>query len=77
MLDCPHWLFSTNGDKFQHPDPLIIARILTSRRGEDSLLFFNYRSKESAVWDAPKLQKEFHYEPFFPKSKSGGIAIEL
>ena len=77
MLDCPRWLFSTNGDKFQHPDRETIARVLLSRRGDDTGLYFNYRSKYNEVWDGAGLQREWRYSACYPKSEKGGMSVEL
>ena len=77
LLDCPTWLFSTNGDKFQHPDRETIARILCSRRKDDSELCFNYRSKYNTVWDATYLQKRWHYHASFPDSDENGIVVDM
>ncbi len=77
MLDCPRWLLSTNGDQFHHPDRETIARILLSRRKNETELCFNYRSKYNEIWDAAGLQRNWHYRAVYPKSKKGGIAVDI
>jgi beta-lactamase superfamily II metal-dependent hydrolase len=77
ILDCPRWLFSTNGDKFQHPDRETIARILLSRKRDDTDLYFNYRSEYNDVWDAAWAQREWHYNASYPRSEKGGMTVEL
>lgn len=77
MLDCPRWLFSTNGDKFQHPDRETIARILMSRRGDETALFFNYRSEYNDCWDAGGLRREWNYDAIYPMPGKTGLTVEL
>ncbi|HPT25850.1 MAG TPA: hypothetical protein PLZ95_05475 [Bryobacteraceae bacterium] len=77
MLDCPAYLFSTNGEKFNHPDPETVARILKARQGAKTQLWFNYRSDENGVWDAAALKKKWKYEANYPEPDAGGIRIEL
>jgi beta-lactamase superfamily II metal-dependent hydrolase len=77
LLDCPRWLVSTNGDKFQHPDRETIARILLSRKRDQTELYFNYRSEYNEIWDADRLRRDWHYRAAYPKSPKGGIVAEL
>jgi beta-lactamase superfamily II metal-dependent hydrolase len=77
LLDCPRWLFSTNGKRFGHPDPETISRILVSRRGKGTELFFNYRSDENRVWDDDALTGEWSYSARFPKLGREGIVVEV
>jgi len=59
MIDCPRYLFSTNGDRHGHPDPAAVARILVHDAGEKELVF-NYRAR-AELWDVPELRARFHY----------------
>ena len=77
MVDCPKWLFSSNGDKFHHPDRQTIARVLLSRKGDDTDLYFNYRSEYNDIWDGQGLQREWHYNASYPASGKGGMSLEL
>jgi beta-lactamase superfamily II metal-dependent hydrolase len=77
LLDCPSYLVSTNGDKFNHPDAETIARILSARRKSGTSLWFNYRSEQNGVWDVATLKKRWKYETNYPDTESGGIRIEL
>jgi beta-lactamase superfamily II metal-dependent hydrolase len=59
MIDCPRYLFSTNGDRHGHPDPVAVARILV-HGGDEKELVFNYRTRAN-LWDIPDLRNRFHY----------------
>lgn len=75
LLDCSRWLFSTNGDKFQHPDRETIARILASRKHDQTELYFNYRSECNEIWDRMKLQKQWRFKAYYPESDRGGLTV--
>jgi beta-lactamase superfamily II metal-dependent hydrolase len=77
LLDCAAYLFSSNGDKFNHPDPETIARVLKAREGQQTHLWFNYRSEENKVWDVAGLKKLWKYKTHYPKTETGGIEVEL
>ena len=77
MLDCPRWLFSTNGSRFHHPDRETIARILSSRTRADTELYFNYCSDYNCVWDSVRLQTQWHFKAYYPGSDKGGLAVQL
>lgn len=77
MLDCPRFLFSSDGKRFQHPDPETVARILVDRKGKETELWFNYRSEENQVWEVATLARQWRYKPHYPSSAKGGIAVEV
>ena len=79
LLDCPRWLFSTSGKRFQHPDPETVARILMSRRDARSKteIHFNYRSERNAVWDDEDLATEWNFDAYYPKSGQEGLTVRL
>ncbi len=58
---CPYWLFSTDGNRFRHPDPTAIARILTARVTPDPTLGFNAPSTYNRWWDDEDWQGDFGY----------------
>ena len=45
-----HYLISTNGDKFKHPDPPAIKLVLKERKGTHPSLVFNYESPTTRAW---------------------------
>jgi beta-lactamase superfamily II metal-dependent hydrolase len=75
-LRCGSFLFSTNGSRFNHPDPQAVARaILTG--GEGTRLAFNYRTDINKVWDDPVLKRDFGFETVFPADGDEGLIVEL
>jgi hypothetical protein len=69
-LDCRHYLVSTNGDRYKHPDREAIARIV--RYGGDTpVLHFNYRSEFTEFWDDEDLGRGTDYEVRYPGADPG------
>jgi beta-lactamase superfamily II metal-dependent hydrolase len=71
---CPHWVISTNGDQFAHPDEESIARIL-SASPEPVRLFFNYASDRTLPWAAAALKPQKTYQASF--GADGRLSIDL
>lgn len=49
---CGHWVFSTNGDQFNHPDDEAVARAVWFSPSSPTL-YFNYDTARTAVWKRP------------------------
>jgi hypothetical protein len=77
LVDCPRYLFSTNGSQFHHPHAEAVARVLKFGRANPDLVF-NYRSDESLIWDDPVLKRKHRYTASYPsESDNGTIAVDL
>jgi beta-lactamase superfamily II metal-dependent hydrolase len=76
LLDCPRYLFSTNGERYGHPDKETIARLLTVQRAPCQLLF-NYCSAANQAWANPQLKTRYHYETGYPADNEHGLTIDL
>ena len=75
-ISCKRFLVSTNGERFQHPDAVALARVV--KWGGDALqLFFNYRSRHTAPWEDPRLTAEHCYTVEYPGEGEEGLKIEL
>ena len=71
-----HYLVSTNGDTFHHPDDEAIARIVVGAPA-GATLWFNYRTPRTARWDDAALRAEHHYEVRYPEDDTGGVVLTL
>jgi beta-lactamase superfamily II metal-dependent hydrolase len=76
LVDCDQYLFSTNGERYGHPEKETIARVLTAKRGPCRLLF-NYCSEANQAWDDPRLKEEYGYTVEYPPSSAQGLTVEL
>jgi len=77
MIDCSRFVVSTNGTRFQHPDPEAIARVLKFSPKKRKQLFFNYASEYTRPWDDSVLRIEWNYECIFPVRPEGGLTVEV
>lgn len=74
-LDCPVYVFSSNGDQFQHPHPEAVARVI-EHGGKDPELVFNYYSDETKIWDDDRLRDSYGYKTTYPANGSDGVVLE-
>jgi len=75
-LQCRHWLVSTNGKQFRHPDREAIARVVHAA-GDAATLHFNYRTEFNDVWATSGLRRRHGYAVEFPAADGSGISVEL
>jgi len=61
LVDAERFLFSTNGDHYNHPDLTTIARIVTRPTTHTRKLYFNYPVELTRILDHQPWQKEFNY----------------
>jgi beta-lactamase superfamily II metal-dependent hydrolase len=74
-ISAEHFLISTNGARFKHPDLEGIARMLLNNKPEGrTTLHFNYRSPFNTVWDAAEIRNDWMYDTNYP---SEGITVNL
>lgn len=76
LIDCRRFLVSTDGSKFEHPDPESIARIVTNTASPTELMF-NHRTPQTIIWDDPELRERFGYTTTFPTDPAGGLVVDL
>jgi hypothetical protein len=61
-VDCPYWMFSTDGTKHRHPDPPAIARLLAWGRHARPTLGFNVPSTFNKWWENKEWRDLFDYD---------------
>lgn len=74
-----HYLVSSNGDTFHHPDDAALARVvLAPREGdEEPTIWFNYRTPRTERWADPDLCARYAYGTRFPDDPEAGTVLEL
>ncbi len=77
LVPARHYVVSTNGDRFDHPDDIALARVVTA--GPCGLtLWFNYATPATQRWGDPTLTQRYGFSARYPDSApSAGIRIEL
>lgn len=71
-----HYLVSTNGQQFNHPDEEAIARILTAHKEAAKTLHFNCPSAYNAVWQSNSYKSNWNYEANYG-TDSDGLVVNL
>ena len=74
-VKCSHYLISTDGSKFRHPDDK--AMKMVARLSPGANLHFNYRSTQTALWDEPQLRQELGHTPHYPSHDRAGIVFDV
>jgi beta-lactamase superfamily II metal-dependent hydrolase len=74
-IDCPRWMFSSNGSIFKHPSKEAVARVIEFVDRPE--IIFNYRSDENAIWRETAVQKLHGYTILCPDAGKKGISITL
>ncbi len=67
LIDCDHYLISSNGSYFNHPDPVAVSRII-KYGGDNVHLWFNYKSDETQTWDNNRWKQDYGYETHYPST---------
>jgi len=71
-----HYVFSSNGDTFHHPDDVAVARaVVGGPRG--ATLWFNYRNPRTERWDDDALKDRHGYRVEYPRDDQSGAVLEL
>ena len=71
-----HYLVSTNGAIFGHPNDEAIARLIV-HGGAHRTIWFNYRTEHTTKWGAEGLQRRHGYSTKYPEAPAGGVAVSL
>jgi beta-lactamase superfamily II metal-dependent hydrolase len=80
VLSSSRWLFSTNGQQHNHPDPQAVARVVRANQGKDSTLHFNYPRGANARadrWSDRELKDRWGYQSVFASNATDGLLVDL
>jgi hypothetical protein len=73
-----HYLVSTNGDTFHHPDDAALARVVVGAPPA-ATVGFNYRNARTQRWADPDLTARYGYAAAYPTAghEDAGYVLEL
>ncbi len=71
-----HYIVSTNGAIFGHPNDAAIARVIVSG-GTHRALWFNYRSEHTAQWGSAALQQAQGYVAQLPAADAQTVVVAV
>ncbi len=75
-IDAEKILVSSDGSKYQHPNPETIAKLL-KHANKPLTLYFNYKTKFNDMWDDNKLKEKYNYTTVFPVDDQKAITVIL
>jgi hypothetical protein len=77
-LYCRHWLISTNGSTYGHPDGESLARVVRYAKSDaHCTLYFNYGRGTTPWWHDPDLQLSDGFAAVSPRVGEEGLFIDL
>jgi hypothetical protein len=76
LAPATHYVVSTNGDRFNHPDDEALARVVTG--GDPNLtLWFNYRNPRTERWSDPTITQRYGFHAIYPPPNTDGVRLDL
>jgi beta-lactamase superfamily II metal-dependent hydrolase len=73
-LECTKFLISSNGGRFPHPDAQTIALLVKDK--VKKALYFNYRSKQTELWDCSDLQYVHKFKAHYVEESEYKVPIK-
>lgn len=71
-----HYLISTRGTHFRHPDEEAVARVLVTASSHKKQLHFNYDTEFNTEWKSRSHKTQWNYEAIYGKD-SEGLTVTL
>jgi hypothetical protein len=73
-VDCPLWVFSSDGTTFRHPDAVAVSRVVGDS-GPEPHLVFNVPSTFNQWWERPEWQELFGYSTTYGVEDDGVTVV--
>lgn len=74
-IEAKHFVFSTNGAYFIHPDDEAVARVIVGSKRPT--LWFNYDTPHTRQWSADELTTKYGHAVRYPRAAGVGVVLEL
>ena len=77
ITNCDHYLISTNGNYFNHPEKVAMARLIKYGTAE-STINFNYKTEETMIWENADWQENYKYKTnYSPDDNDGYLHLDF
>jgi hypothetical protein len=77
VIPARHYVVSTNGDRFNHPDDIALSRVVTAATHEPTL-WFNYATPAMQRWNDASLKAKYRFAARYPaQGDEGGVRLVL
>lgn len=77
LIECPKFLFSTNGAQFGHPDQEAVQRVIGRSTNGKPELYFNYLTDRNREWALADLQEQLEYTAIYGAGDGARLVVEL
>jgi beta-lactamase superfamily II metal-dependent hydrolase len=74
-VQAEHYVFSTNGAQFRHPNAEAVARVIVGSK--QAKLWFNYWTERNQRWAEPALLAKYGYQVRYPDAGQAGVSVEI
>lgn len=75
-VQADHYIVSTNGAIFNHPDDEAVSRVVV-HGGDKPTLWFNFDNERNRRWAEPALRAEYGHRVEFPGKPGAGVTVAL
>jgi hypothetical protein len=75
-VQADHYVFSTNGAIFNHPDDEAVARVIV-HGGRGATLWFNYANERNLRWGAPAWVASHGCKVGYPPAEGAGLTLQF
>ena len=76
LAPASHYVVSTNGDRYDHPDDVALARVVTAQNAGIHL-WFNYRNSRTERWADPALERRHRFRAKYPEPGTEGLRLKI
>ena len=76
LVKCGQYMFSSNGDIFEHPDREAVARVICHDKSSP-LLCFNYKTDFNKMWATANLISKHRYQVAYPQTGREGLLLKV
>lgn len=76
LVDAKHYLVSTNGDKFGHPNREAIEAVVHGSRRKPTI-WFNYTTDHNSEWKIESSKPGAKFRTRYPRAGKSGITVKL
>jgi len=76
IVQADHYIVSTNGAIFHHPDDEAISRVIV-HGGRKPNLWFNFDNDRSRRWADPALRSQYGCYVILPEGRQSGLTLAL
>lgn len=70
-VDCKRWLISTDGTRYDHPDAVALARVITYSNVRTPEMLFNVPSEFNGWWDNNDWKAMYDYKTEYGTAENG------